>query len=108
MRNAVTNIVGITSLVVAISAIIVPWLLFIQRPFTTTEPFPFELFCLYDNRIFYMLAGVGFVMGIVGFKSIYGKVGLIITAIALGFMMCFWIFMLLYVWHMETTGQSWF
>jgi len=90
----------------AVLALAVPYLLFVQRPFTTTEPFPFTLFCIYDNQLFYMLAGVGFVIGIVGLKSRYGKTGFIITAIALGFVMCCWVFTLLHTWYMGVTGQS--
>jgi hypothetical protein len=102
------HFVGITSFISAITALTIPLILFIVKPFTTTEPLNFAIFILYDKVIFYIFATFGLITGIIGRKTRLGKGGLLITAISLGYMICHWILLGCYLFYMERTGQSWF
>jgi hypothetical protein len=102
------NYIGIISFISAIIALIIPLILFIAKPFTTTETINIAVFILYNKVIFYIFAAFGFVTGIIGRKTKLGKTGLLIAAISLGYMICHWILLGCIFFYMEITDQSWF
>lgn len=91
MRKSVSNLVGKTSFLAAMSALVIPWIFHIPPPSVRAEGFLFFLFLLYNCLLFYVLATIGFLTGIVSWKSRIGKVGFFIAAISLGVMVGWWL-----------------
>ena len=107
MQNKL-NFIGTTSFISSITALIIPLISFMAKPFTTTETINFAIFILYNKPIFYIFAAFGLITGIIGRKTKLGKAGLLITAISLGYMICHWILFGCILLYMEITDQSWF
>jgi hypothetical protein len=111
MRNSALHYIGTASLILSVLAIILPWFLFIRKPFTTTEPcflFLYFLYGVHSKLVFYVLAIIALIAGIISRKTKLGKAGLIISAVGLVYVICCWVFIVCYFFYMNATGQSWF
>lgn len=111
MKSDVLKYIGIASLILSLLSLILPWFFFIRNPFTTTEPFFCFLFFLYgvhSKLVFYPLSILAFMTGIFSRKNKFGKAGLIILSIILGYVIFFLICSGCLLLYMGLTGQTWF
>jgi len=105
MQKSTLNIVGIASLILSISAVIVPAIIFVIHPFTTDEGSVFFLIVLYLFQVpFYIIVVSALVTGIIARKSIFGLFGLNISLVCIGLAICGW----MYFFYMLFFGLSGF
>lgn len=90
MRKKVSNLIGTISFLLALSALVIPWILRIPGPSIRVEGFLFCLWYVYGSLSFYILVIIGFFTGIIGWKSRFGKVGFSISLIIFGLSGRFW------------------